>query len=357
MPDKNFWQGKKVLVTGHTGFKGSWLCLWLQQLGAQVVGYALSPPSFPNLYTVAGVADDMQSVIGDVVNAELVKNFFQAQQPEIVFHLAAQSLVRHSYQYPQQTYFTNVLGTVNVLEAARQTPSILAVINVTSDKCYENNATLKHFQEGDALGGNDPYSSSKACAEIITAAYRHSYFSSHQSGLATARAGNVIGGGDWASDRLIPDLMNAYLNDTTFTVRFPNAVRPWQFVLEALHGYLLLAEKLAQNPANFAQAWNFGPSPKDLRNVGSVIATISKLWGKALAIQTVAEALPEMQYLGLDSSKAHVNLNWMPVWELDETLAATVAWYKAYQTNADMKIFTRQQITDYGTRLPTQVTA
>ena len=357
MPDKNFWQGKKVLVTGHTGFKGSWLCLWLQQLGAHVVGFALSPPDSPNLFTLAGVADDMQSVIGDVVNLEHVTDFFQALQPDIVFHLAAQSLVRYSYQHPQQTYLTNVLGTVNVLEAARQTPGILAVINVTSDKCYENKAIPQNFQEGDALGGSDPYSSSKACAEIITAAYRNSYFASHQSGLATARAGNVIGGGDWAQDRLLPDLMNAYLTGAPFTVRYPSAVRPWQFVLEPLHGYLLLAEKLAQNPADFAQAWNFGPLTENLRHVSGVIATISKLWGKDLAIQTLADALPEMQYLGLDSSKAHAKLNWLPVWDLDETLAATVAWYKAYQANADMGIFTRQQIMDYASRLREQVSA
>jgi CDP-glucose 4,6-dehydratase len=345
--NKNFWRNKKILITGHTGFKGSWLALWLQQLQAQVVGYALAPSNERNLYNVAAVANGLKSEIGDINNAQQLQHFFQKQQPEIVIHMAAQSLVRHSYQHPQETYATNVMGTVNVLEAVKQTASVRAVIIVTSDKCYENKSGHKHFQEQDALGGYDPYSSSKACAELVTQAYRQSYFANHQVGVATVRAGNVIGGGDWAVDRLIPDIINAYLTDSVLTVRYPTAVRPWQFVLEPLRGYLLLAEKLVKDPAQYSQAWNFGPDLTDQQSVNGVIASINKLWEKELVIDTLAESLPETQFLSLDSAKAQDKLNWLPSWNWATTLQETVRWYKAFAKGEDMAVFTREQIKLY----------
>jgi CDP-glucose 4,6-dehydratase len=345
--NKNFWRNKKVLITGHTGFKGSWLALWLQELEAHVVGYALVPSNAHNLFNVADVASGLRSEIGDITNADQVSQFFQAEQPEIVIHMAAQSLVRYSYQHPQETYATNVLGTVNVLEAVRQTASVKAVIVVTSDKCYDYKNSQKHFQEQDALGGHDPYSSSKACAELVTEAYRRSYFANRAVGIASVRAGNVIGGGDWASDRLIPDIINAYLTDSVLTVRFPDAVRPWQFVLEPLRGYLLLAEKLVKDPAQYSEAWNFGPQSDDLHSVKSVIASMNNLWEKELVIDTLAKSLPEASFLALDSSKALTKLNWLPRWNWATTLQETTLWYKAFAKGADMAVYSREQIKLY----------
>jgi CDP-glucose 4,6-dehydratase len=345
--NKNFWRNKKVLMTGHTGFKGSWLALWLQELGAQLSGFALAPGNARNLFNVADVASEMRSEIGDITNAALVSQFFQSEQPEIVIHMAAQSLVRYSYQHPQETYATNVLGTVNVLEAVRHTASVKAVIIVTSDKCYDNKTTQKHFQEQDALGGHDPYGSSKACAELVTEAYRRSYFADGAVGIASVRAGNVIGGGDWATDRLIPDIINAYLTDSALTVRYPDAVRPWQYVLEPLRGYLLLAEKLVKDPVQYSEAWNFGPQLDDLHSVKSVIAGMNKLWEKELVIDTLAKSLPEASFLGLDSSKALTKLNWSPSWNWATTLQETVLWYKAFATGQDMAVYSREQIKLY----------
>jgi CDP-glucose 4,6-dehydratase len=345
--NKNFWRNKKVLITGHTGFKGSWLALWLTELEAQVMGYALAPPTSPNLFTLADVASGMESAIGDINNFKQLRDFFHGSQPDIVIHLAAQSLVRYSYQHPQPTFATNVLGTVNVLEAVRLTPSVQTIINVTSDKCYEVNNIAKNFQETDALGGHDPYSSSKACAELVTQAYRDSYFAAAKVGVATVRAGNVIGGGDWATDRLIPDIMQAYFSGSPLTIRFPSAIRPWQFVLEPLRGYLLLAEKLTQAPQQFAQAWNFGPQQDNLQSVKEVIEHIKKLLEKELVVDTLQESLTETQFLALDSSKAQAALDWIPYWDWATTLRETVGWYKAFQRGENMAVFTREQIRRY----------
>ena len=263
-----FWKGKRILLTGHTGFKGSWLSLWLQSMGAPVVGYALAPPTNPSLFEVAEVGRGMTSVIGDIRDLEHLCAVFAEHKPEIVIHMAAQPLVRYSYIEPVETYSTNVMGTVNLLEAVRGTDSVKAVVNVTSDKCYENREWVWNYRENEAMGGYDPYSNSKGCAELVTAAYRNSYFHSekykeHGVALASGRAGNVIGGGDWAGDRLIPDIMRAITQNLAVNIRNPHAIRPWQHVLEPLSGYLMLAQKLYEEGAAYAEGWNFGPSDED----------------------------------------------------------------------------------------------
>jgi CDP-glucose 4,6-dehydratase len=339
-----FWKDKKVLITGHTGFKGSWLSLWLQQLGASVVGFALTPPSEPNLFTVANVAQGMQHVYGDVRDLTTLQAIFIQYQPEIVYHMAAQSLVQYSYDYPVDTYATNVLGTVNLFEAVRKTNSVKAVINVTSDKCYENKEWCWGYRENENLGGHDPYSNSKACAELVTSAYRSSFFKA----IASVRAGNVIGGGDWAKDRLIPDMVRAFIKNEIVLIRNPMAIRPWQHVLEPLRGYLMVAEKLCNEPENYAEAWNFGPYEQDMLAVKDIADQLTKLWGEnARWVQDTSAFAHEAQTLKLDIAKVKTKLHWKPKMNLSQTLDYVVSWYKAWHSKKDMRAFTIAQIQQY----------
>ena len=356
-PEREFWAGKRVLLTGHTGFKGSWLALWLQQLGAQVTGYALAPPTVPSLFALARIGELIDSHLGDVRDGATLAEVVAAARPEIVLHLAAQPLVRESYRLPQETYATNVMGTVHLLEAVRRCDSVRAVVNVTTDKCYDNREWCWGYRENEPLGGFDPYSSSKACAELVSAAYRTSFFSAAgaQSGvaLATARAGNVIGGGDWAGDRLVPDCLRALLADAPVRIRNPHAIRPWQHVLEPLSGYLLLARRLYEAGAEFAEAWNFGPAETDARPVAWIVERLCGLWGESAGWQLDPGEHPhEANYLKLDCSKARTRLGWSPAWNLGEALEAIVAWTRAYKDGADLRAFTLSQIETYQTRQP-----
>lgn len=346
--NRDFWKDKKVFLTGHTGFKGSWLSLWLQQLGADVTGFALAPTTFPNLFTEASVANGMHSIIGDIRDVQAVQKAMQAQQPDIIIHMAAQPLVRYSYQYPVETYATNVMGTVHVLEAARSLSSVRAIVNVTTDKCYENKEWLWAYRENEPMGGRDPYSNSKGCAELVTAAYRQSFFEQTQVGLASARAGNVIGGGDWSEDRLIPDIMRACLHDTPLTIRYPHAIRPWQHVLEPLSGYLTLAEALFHHPKTFAQGWNFGPAEDDAKPVSWIADHLLKRWGQGMHWSLAKDAQPhEATYLKLDCAKAKSLLHWQPRWSLDITLDKIVDWYQAFQRQASIRDITLLQMKNY----------
>jgi len=349
--DSDFWNGRRVLVTGHTGFKGSWLTLWLQLLGAKVVGYALNPPTEPSLHELARVSEGIVSVTGDVRDLERLSAVVLEHKPEIVFHLAAQAMVRASYSDPVSTYSTNVLGTVNLLEALRRTGCSRAVVNVTSDKCYENRETQKPYREDEPLGGFDPYSSSKACAEIVTNAYRSSYFDSVETALASVRAGNVIGGGDWAKDRLVPDLVRAFTAKAPVTIRYPDAVRPWQHVLDPLCGYLLLAQALWRDGKRFAEAWNFGPDDNDACRVATVVERAVVQWGPGAAWKKDEAVHPhEAGLLRLDSSKARTRLNWHPRWHVGEALRHTMEWYKRYAAGSDMRAFSLDQIARYAGR-------
>ena len=340
-----FWRGRKVLITGHTGFKGGWLALWLGSLGAKVYGYSLAPPTEPNMFTTARVADGLAGhTIGDIRDPGQLTQALQAAAPEIVLHLAAQPLVRASYVDPVQTYGTNVLGTVHVLEAVRKCSSVRAVVNVTTDKCYENREWLWPYRESDPLGGYDPYSSSKACAELVTGAYRRSFLSESGVAIASARAGNVIGGGDWAVDRLLPDFFRAVQARRPMQVRHPQSVRPWQHVLEPLCGYLLLAEQLLETGPAAAEAWNFGPNEEDARSVHWLLSRLVTLMPEASWQQFGADALHEAGTLRLDSSKARSRLEWSPRWSLDEALDKTVEWHLAWVAGAQMRELTLRQI-------------
>lgn len=348
--DISFWRDKKVFLTGHTGFKGSWLALWLQELGAEVTGFSLEPPTQPNLFALANAGKNMRSIQGDIRDFPLLKATLLEHTPEIIIHMAAQSLVRYSYDNPIETYATNVMGTVNLLEAARAAKTTKVIINITSDKCYENKEWHWGYREEDKLGGHDPYSNSKACAELVTSAYRHSYYhaeAAHTCGLASVRAGNVIGGGDWALDRLIPDLMRSIINEEKFTIRYPHALRPWQHVLEPLQGYLQLAEYLYKTPKQYAEPWNFGPEDEDVKSVGWIVKKIQHLCNREINSETSIPTLHEAAYLKLDSSKAKNKLGWKPRWNLDEALTKTVDWYQAYKQGKDMNMKTREQINDY----------
>ncbi|MEI6706200.1 MAG: CDP-glucose 4,6-dehydratase [Methylococcales bacterium] len=344
----DFWQNKRVFLTGHTGFKGSWLALWLQSMGAKVTGYALSPPTEPNLFTVANIEQGLiNHIIADIRNAEQLKAAMQAAQPDIVLHLAAQALVRYSYANPIETYSVNVMGTVCLLEAVRATPSVKAVVNVTTDKCYENREWHWGYRENEALGGFDPYSSSKGCAELVTAAYRQSFLQAAGVSLASARAGNVIGGGDWAMDRLIPDFLRAIDANESLIIRSPEATRPWQHVLEPLSGYLLLAERLFTDGAAFAEAWNFGPLDQDARSVRWIIEQLAT---RRPDLNWQCDSSPqahEAHYLKLDSSKAGQRLQWQPRWRLATALQKTLAWHEAWREGQDMQALTLAQIQDY----------
>jgi CDP-glucose 4,6-dehydratase len=345
-----FWRGKRVLVTGHTGFKGSWMSLWLTELGAEVTGFSLPPPTEPSLFALAKVKTRVHHIDGDVRDAAALTSAVGQARPEVVIHMAAQSLVRLSYDDPVQTYATNVMGTVNLLDSVRRTAGVRAVVCVTSDKCYENRGSGAALREGDAMGGYDPYSSSKGCAELVTAAYRRSYFhpdqvASHGVAVASARAGNVIGGGDWAKDRLVPDLMAGFAHGTRPLIRFPGAIRPWQHVLEPLSGYLLLAQRLAEGDAAAADGWNFGPDETDARPVGWVADRMAALWGDKAAWDETGEPQPhEAAYLKLDCSKARSLLGWRPAWPLEEGLRQTVAWYRSLAEGREMSQFSLSQI-------------
>lgn len=349
----DFWRGRRVFLTGHTGFKGSWLSLWLQSLGAELTGYALPAPTDPSLFEEGGVAAGMHSVEGDVRDLDTLRRAMQEAAPEVVIHMAAQPLVRYSYEFPVETYATNVMGTVNLLEAVRATPSVRAIVNVTTDKCYENREWHWGYRENEAMGGYDPYSSSKGCAELVSSAYRSSFFNSesydkHRVALATARAGNVIGGGDWAKDRLIPDIVAAFLRDTPVEIRNPHAIRPWQHVLEPLHGYLTLAEKLFTEGCGFAEAWNFGPNDDDAKPVAWIVERLVACWGGFPQWIIHAGNHPhEAGFLKLDISKAKNRLGWRPVLGLGDALDLVVTWSKARHSSGDARDITLQQIKDY----------
>lgn len=351
--NSGFWKGRKVFITGHTGFKGGWLSLLLQSLGAEVTGYALSPPTRPSLFELARVAVNMRSIHGDIRDRAALAQALADSNAEIVIHLAAQALVRESYADPVATYATNVMGTVNLLDAVRHCSCVRAVVNVTSDKCYENREWIWGYRENEPLGGHDPYSSSKACAELVGAGYRNSYFSpatysSHGVALASARAGNVVGGGDWAKDRLIPDLVSALAEGREPVIRNPRAVRPWQHVLDPLSGYLILAERLYVNGPDFAEAWNFGPAESEARTVAWVAETMMRQWGASTEWTHTQEPQPhETHALRLDSSKSRLRLNWMPRWPLETTLSKVIEWYQAHAAGAEMTEVTHRQVAEW----------
>lgn len=343
-----FWQGKKVFVTGHTGFKGGWLSLWLKSLGVEVYGYALKPSTTPNFFTEVNVSASLAShTIADIRDAASLENAMILAQPDIVLHLAAQPLVRRSYAEPVETYATNVMGTVNLFEAVRKTHSVRAVVNVTTDKCYENQERTEPYSEDEAMGGYDPYSSSKGCSELVTAAYRRSFLAEAGVAVASARAGNVIGGGDWAEDRLVPDFLRAIDNKETLNIRSPNAIRPWQHVLEPLSGYLILAENLFTHGKQYAEAWNFGPADEDARTVAWIVDKLISTAPNA-NWQTDKQPQPhEAQYLKLDSSKARTKLGWQPRWDLETALEKIMIWHQHWRNDGDMHRFSLEQIAEY----------
>ena len=349
----NPWQGRRVFLTGHTGFKGGWLSLWLAGRGAQIRGYALNPENEPNLFTAASVASVLDDVRGDIRDYAKLEASMTEFRPEVVFHLAAQPLVRRSYADPLGTYATNVMGTAHVLEAIRKTPSVRAVVCITTDKCYENREWVWPYRETDPLGGHDPYASSKACAELVSAAYRSSFFPidrlhEHHVALATARAGNVIGGGDWSEDRLVPDLLRGFQAKHPVLIRRPKAIRPWQHVLEPLHGYMKLAEHLLAKPEEFASSFNFGPGDEDAWPVELIANAIAKMWGEGASwVRDADLSVHEAHTLRLDASKARTELGWQPRLKIETALEWTMAWYRAWQQGADMLQKTRAQISVY----------
>jgi len=353
MPDRSFWKGRRVFLTGHTGFKGSWLSLWLEALGADVTGYALDPPTQPNLFEQAEVSGSVRTIRADVRDLPRLASAIAECRPSVIIHLAAQSIVRRGYEDPVETYATNVLGTVHALEAVRRYGGPCAFINVTSDKCYENREWVWGYRENDALGGHDPYSNSKACSELVTSAFRDSYFppedfGKHGVALATARAGNVIGGGDWTPDQLIPDLIRAFIAGDPCLIRNPSAVRPWQYVLEPLRGYLLLAERLTKDPELFASAWNFGPRETDARPVSWIADKLAESWGGRASWRTDDRIHPrEARHLKLDFSRAAADLGWRPVLPLGSALDWVVEWYRACQAGKGLARLTRGQIEKY----------
>jgi CDP-glucose 4,6-dehydratase len=344
----SFWRGKRVLLTGHTGFKGSWLSLWLLSMGSVLRGVALDAPTTPALFDIARVADGMDHKVADVRDYDAISALIAEFKPEIIFHMAAQPLVRLSYEEPIATYATNVMGTVHVLEAARHAGSVRAVVNVTTDKCYENREWVWGYREDEAMGGYDPYSSSKGCSELVSNAFRKSFLQASGIGLATARAGNVIGGGDWAVDRLVPDILKALEQGRPVLIRNPHAVRPWQHVLEPLSGYLLLAESLFEHGQLGAEGWNFGPCDDDARPVQWVVERLCKEWGGGASwVLQPGDHPHEAQYLKLDVSKARQRLNWSPRLPLQTALALVIAWHQEWLSGSDMQAFSLKQITEY----------
>jgi CDP-glucose 4,6-dehydratase len=351
MVDRGFWRGRRVFLTGHTGFKGSWLALWLQDLGAEVVGFSLAPDTDPALFRLARVAEGMRSVLGDIREPAPLAAAMAEARPEVVLHLAAQALVRRSYREPVATYATNVMGTVHLLEAVRAVPGVRAVVLVTTDKCYENREWPWPYREDEAMGGHDPYSSSKGCAELAASAWRRSFFPperwpEHRVAIASARAGNVLGGGDWAEDRLVPDLLRALDAGRELVLRSPGAVRPWQHVLEPLSGYLMLAERLHQDGPAFGEGWNFGPWDSDARPVGWIVERLLALAGPGgrYRVEAPPAGVHEAGQLRLDSSKARARLGWRPTWGLERGLEAIMEWHRAYRAGADLRATTLRQI-------------
>ncbi|NWF37934.1 CDP-glucose 4,6-dehydratase [Mariprofundus sp. NF] len=344
-----FWKGRRVFVTGHTGFKGSWLCLWLTQLGAEVTGYALEPVTEPSLFDAANVASGMNSVIGDIRDREKLTQTMLAAKPEVVIHMAAQALVRYSYQHPVETYEVNVMGTVNLLESIRSCDSVRSVLVITSDKCYENRERDVGYKEDEPMGGYDPYSNSKGCTELVVSAYRQSFFSAdHSVAVATARAGNVIGGGDWSADRLLPDMVRSFHAGEAVSIRNPGAVRPWQHVLEALHGYLLLLEHMDREPQDFAQAWNFGPEDADTQDVAWIVGHFVEHWGNASwHVEPDVENMHEAHTLRLDCSKARNELNWRPAIDLELALKWIAEWYRCYYDRDDVALLSQNQLEEF----------
>ena len=350
----NFWADKRVFLTGHTGFKGSWLSLWLKSLGAKVTGYALKPPTQPNLFEVASVEKGMHSIIGDIRDLDSLNKAMKEANPDILIHMAAQPLVRYSYSNPVETYATNVMGTVHVLEAARDNKNIKAILNVTSDKCYDNREIDRGYREDEPMGGFDPYSNSKGCAELVTSAYRNSFFNickykDHGVAMATARAGNVIGGGDWAEDRLIPDFIRAIEAKQKVFIRNPHAIRPWQHVLEPLQGYLMLCQKLYEEGPSFSESFNFGPDEKDTKNVEWIASQLVKAWGEGAAyeVNSNASSLHEAHFLKLDCTKAHQKLGWQTKWGIPVALDKISTWHRAYLNGEDMAKYSLNDIEMY----------
>jgi CDP-glucose 4,6-dehydratase len=355
MVNKDFWKGKKVLITGHTGFKGSWLCMLLNHLGAEISGYALEPPTNPSLYKLCNIDSFVDSTIADIRDFSVLSKTIESCKPDIIIHMAAQALVRLSYSEPMLTYQTNVMGTLNLLESVRlsKARSVRAILNVTTDKCYENKEWIWPYRENEPLGGYDPYSSSKACSEIVTSAYRSSFLNSaiydeHKVAIATARAGNVIGGGDWASDRLFPDIFKAIIQKETIVIRNPEAIRPWQHVLEPLTGYLMLVERLYFNPVDYSSAWNFGPDDEDVKNVKWIVEKFVSYWSEGAEYKIDNNLqLHEANYLKLDSSKARHYLQWRPVWNIDESIKKIVDFLVAYINQKDLQLLCNSQIKSY----------
>jgi CDP-glucose 4,6-dehydratase len=347
--NRAFWKDKRVFLTGHTGFKGGWLALWLADLGAEVHGFALPPPSNPNLFTLCNLETRLKSsTIADIRDAAALARAMQAVRPHIVLHLAAQPLVQHSYAAPVETFAVNVMGTVHLLESVRNTPTVRAIVNVTTDKCYENHEAVWSYREDEAMGGYDPYSSSKACSELVTAAYRRSFLEPSSIHVASARAGNVIGGGDWAADRLVPDFFRAMDSRQSLTIRFPHAIRPWQHVLEPLSGYLALAEKLYLEGQDFAEAWNFGPEESDARSVQWIVEHLCRqVPGSGWRCHDGPEPPHEASYLSLDISKAKIKLGWRPRWDLQSALGYTLDWHHAWKHGEDMTATCIAQIREY----------
>ena len=351
----SFWKGKRVFLTGHTGFKGSWLAIWLQALGTKLTGFALPPPTTPNLFDEARVNEGMSSVNGDIRDLPSLQSALRTAQPEIVIHMAAQALVRESYENPVETYATNVMGTVHVLESVRHTDGVRGVVIVTTDKCYANKEWVWGYREDEPMGGHDPYSSSKGCAELVSSAYRSSFFSARTAShsqrvpsVATVRAGNVIGGGDWAKNRLVPDIIAAFDAGRPVSIRSPNAIRPWQHVLEPLRGYLMVAERLFEEGSDFAEAWNFGPADGDTWPVSSVVEHMAALWGNSASWHLDTANHPhEAAYLKLDSSKARQLLGWRPVLSLRAALELVVDWHQQRRAEGDVRMVTNRQIAAY----------
>ena len=344
-----FWKGKRVFVTGHTGFKGSWLSLWLQLMGAEVKGFSLAPPTQPALFEVAKVGDNMQTEIGDIRNLQQLSQSIRAFNPDVLLHLAAQPLVRLSYKEPVDTYSTNVMGTVNVLEAARYAPQLKSVVIITTDKCYENREWEWGYRENEPMGGHDPYSNSKGCAELVVSAYRRSFFYTNDTtAVASARAGNVIGGGDWADDRLIPDILRAFEQQQPVIIRNPLSTRPWQHVLEPLSGYLVLAERLYNEGNAFAEGWNFGPKDDDCQPVQWILEKMVQFWGEGARYEWDKSEQPhEANFLKLDCSKAATRLKWHPQWRLADTLEKIVHWHRSWLQGADMQTHCLYEIKGY----------
>ncbi len=358
----NIYKNKEVLVTGHTGFKGSWLSLWLTELGARVIGYSLEPPTEPNLFESISLEDKIIHVIGDVRDEEHLTSIFEKHQPEFVFHLAAQPLVRLSYKEPRLTYETNVMGTVNVLEAVRKTRSVRVCIIITSDKCYENREWVYGYRETDPVGGYDPYSSSKGCVELVTSAYRRSFFSdygkTHNVALSSVRAGNVIGGGDWGEDRIIPDCMRAFSEGKRIMLRSPSAVRPWQYVLEPLSGYLLLGALMYKDGTSYSAPWNFGPNVERMTTVEELVNLAIEYWGGGAYTIDTANHPHEVNLLRLDASKAHALLGWKPVYNVYEAAERTVSWYKKFYagiSREELCQFTAREILEYASQMSGKV--